>query len=180
MFDGSALEGHGLDPGRATFISCSFLDASLVNLNFMDAEFVDCVFSGRIESVTFSADPWSRDAELGREKNRYQGNDFSTALMRNVSFRGGIDLDMQRFPDTADYFILRDAAAGLDKALRDVERWEDPKDRSMAKARIKAQKFNVQGGQRDLFIHKSLITSKLSPEGAEKLMSIFRDLSAAG
>ncbi|MEV1177028.1 hypothetical protein [Nonomuraea sp. NPDC049784] len=54
MFDGSTLKGDGLDPGRATFISCSFLDVSLVSLNFMDAEFVDCVFSGRIESVTFS------------------------------------------------------------------------------------------------------------------------------
>ncbi|MEV1166986.1 hypothetical protein [Nonomuraea sp. NPDC049784] len=177
VFDGSTLKGDGLDPGRATFIKCSFLDTSLIRLDFRDAEFVDCVFSGRIESVIFSAKPYAEDAELGRTRNRYEGNDFSAARMKDVAFRGGIDLGLQRFPDSDDYFILRDAAGPLEIAMRDAERWGEAEDRDEAIATIETLEFNVKGGQRDLFIHTEFLTGGLSPEAAERLMSIFREHS---
>ncbi|MFB4278559.1 MULTISPECIES: hypothetical protein [unclassified Nonomuraea] len=178
VFDGSTLQGDGLDPGRATFVSCSFLDVTLSGLTFIDAEFVDCVFSGSLESVTFSADPWARDAELGRTTNRYEGNDFSAARMTDVDFRGGIDLDRQRLPEGAGHLVLRDAAGVLDLALRDIERWADAKDRDEALATIDTLEFDVQGGQRDLFTDKAFLTKGLSPEAAERLLAIFLEHSA--
>ncbi|GAA4967525.1 hypothetical protein HD597_003786 [Nonomuraea thailandensis] len=174
VFDGSTLKGDGLDPGRATFVSCSFLDVKLSHLNFMDAEFVDCVFSGTLESVTFSADPWARDAELGRTVNRYEGNDFTAARMQDVDFRGGIGLGLQRLPEGGDYLVVRDAAAVLKAAVQEIETWADTDEREEALSTIDTLEFDVQGGQRDLFMDTAFVTDGLSPEAAGRLLAVFR------
>ncbi|MCK2217508.1 hypothetical protein MF672_027500 [Actinomadura sp. ATCC 31491] len=173
VFDGATLRGPGLDPGRATFISCSFREASLIRLSFLDAEFVDCVFSGRIEGVTFSAEPWARDAELGRTVNRYEGNDFSAARMTDVDFRGGVDLDRQRLPQ--GHLVLRDAAARLDAAAREIAAWADPADRDEAESTLETLRFDVDGGQRDLFTDREFLVQGLSPGAAARLLAVLED-----
>jgi uncharacterized protein YjbI with pentapeptide repeats len=54
-FDGSKFAGTGW--GRARFVRCSFRDVHLKGLFGFDAEFIDCVFTGKAESVVFHGSP---------------------------------------------------------------------------------------------------------------------------
>jgi uncharacterized protein YjbI with pentapeptide repeats len=114
VFDGCRLSN--VIPRRPAFIGCSFRKAWLKTFICHEAEFVDCVFSGVLKGVVFNGTPSSTD-KLGRTRNTYRGNDFTEAELRDVSFRGGIDLDSQRLPTDSEYFILRNAAEAWCRGL---------------------------------------------------------------
>lgn len=156
VFDGSRLKD--VVPGRATFIRCSFRDVVLVNMIALKAQFIDCVFSGALKKVTFNAGLSGGDLELERTYNEYRGNDFSGAMLVDVAFRGGIDLDQQDLPVDADHLIIRDAAAVISASREDVRNWSDGRARKEAEGAFWVLESEIRSGQRDLFIDKSWLS----------------------
>lgn len=167
VFDGCHL--RNIVPGRATFVGCSFRDVTIHKLRFQDAQFIDCVFTGSLNSVTFSAVPWSTE-HLGRTRNTYRGNDFSGARLEGTVFRGGIDLDQQRLPAGPDYVIVRNAPERLPAAREQLLRWPEQQLRDDADAVLWMMENDCETGQRDLFISRSLLGS--TPEGIERLVAV--------
>lgn len=153
-FDGSRLSK--VLPGRATFIGCSFRDVRIDDLRCLEAQFIDCVFTGLLRTVTFDAVPTQPDAALGRTRNEYRGNDLSGATLEDVAFRGGIDLALQRLPTGPDYVIVRDAPSRLSAVRDQVRLW--PKDlRQRAETTLSVLESECRTGQRDLFLNRSLL-----------------------
>jgi hypothetical protein len=153
-FDGSRIAAPV--PGRARFVACSFRDVRL-NHWFCDAaEFVYCVFSGEAEESVFDARLSEQDAaELGRERNEYQGNDFRGMDFRDVAFRGGIDLSQQALPSAEDYVFLPDAASALRHVADHVAGWADDARRQSALSLLEVFGADVEGGQRQLLLRRS-------------------------
>lgn len=171
VFDGSSI--RNVIPGRATFIGCSFLDVKIRNVMFLEAQFVDCVFSGELRDVTFTATPVMTE-RLGRSTNAFEGNDFREARLRNVSFRGGIDLDRQWLPE-AGFLVVRDAATVIEQVREQVGVWPEAELRADAQIRLDVLAENCRRGQRDLFVEKEFLG--LSAETADRLAALFTHVS---
>ncbi|MBP2328479.1 hypothetical protein JOF56_008864 [Kibdelosporangium banguiense] len=146
-----------LSPGRATFVNCSFRDVKIRNFFCHTAQFVDCTFTGRIRKAIFSARPTATTRNLGRDRNEYRGNDFSGARLEDTSFRGGIDLDLQRLPEGSEYLIVRNAGDVLERAVEYVAAWSEEDLRQDALIKLGVLGSNVEGGQRDLFVNREFL-----------------------
>lgn len=107
-FDGSTL--RRIHSGEARFERCTFLDCDIRKMNNLNGEFIDCVFGGRLEEVTFRANPWTPDGSPHprRDKNIIDNNDFRGADMHWVGFVGGIDLARQNLPTGPEYLLILD------------------------------------------------------------------------
>jgi hypothetical protein len=159
-------------PGRATFIGCSFRNVHISNVTFIDAEFVNCLFSGTLEHVTFSARPREVDADLGRQVNAFRGNDFSQAQMIDFAFRGGIDLEQQVLPGLPAYITVRDAGIALVEARGEVQYLSSTAGVSQWQTMLMTLEDEVQTGQKDLFIPRSFLEENLPPDLVDRLISI--------
>jgi uncharacterized protein YjbI with pentapeptide repeats len=96
-FDRSFIRAKA--PGNATFESCSFLNVEVIEFLGHAIEMINCKFTGVIRNTFFNGQILAdAAAELGRERNRFEGNDFSGARFLDVSFRTGIDLSKQKLP----------------------------------------------------------------------------------
>lgn len=147
-FDGSWIKGF--NPGRARFIRCSFRNVRLTNGACLDAEFVDCVFTGTLREINFNADLFGQD--LGRDRNRYERNDFSGATLVNVAFMGGVDLRDQKLPQGEDYIFLENAEPVVIAALDQVDTWPETKEKGFARADLEVCLDYIRGGQRQLLL----------------------------
>ncbi|GLX99127.1 hypothetical protein [Herbidospora sp. NBRC 101105] len=169
-FSGARLKR--VSPGRASFISCVFNGVQITDMMSLEAEFIDCTFTGLLKSVTFSATPDLLDDRLLRTRNRFTGNDFSGAELREVGFRGGVDLDAQHLPGGDGFLLLRQAAGILTEAMKDIATWTSKPDRDEASIVTGVLLDETAAGQRDLFIATSFLTKRLSPDYAQRLLSI--------
>lgn len=167
IFDGMSVKGGSA--GRASFQRCSFRRVKIKDFHFTDAQLVDCTFSGRLESVIFSARP---DYASGRLENDFRGNDFSEARLEDVSFRGGIRLDLQRLPEGADYVIIPDAREVLREVWNIVEGWPQDLDQSRAQTKLEVCADELESGQRDLFLTKKFLAEGLSDARAQELIGL--------
>ena len=119
-FDGADL--RGADPGEARFERCTFDAARLDGWHTWSAEFVACRFAGRIHDVEFAARPPTvRVPERGGApiewpQNEFRGNDFREAVLDDVEFVGGIDLDAQLWPDDPQLRRIDVSPARIDQA----------------------------------------------------------------
>lgn len=125
--------------GNARFVRCSFRDVRIKPLFGWKLEFIDCVFSGRIEQATF----WgllSKDdqAKCGRTRNTFAGNDFSEADLVDVAFRDGIDLTRNKLPQSPDHLVILDGRAALARVRKRVFEMPDSKLRDYALGVVKA------------------------------------------
>ncbi|TMR22397.1 hypothetical protein ETD86_11945 [Nonomuraea turkmeniaca] len=159
-------------PGRATFIGCSFHNVHISNVTFIDAEFVNCVFSGTLEHVTFSARPRELDADLGRQVNAYRGNDFSGAQMIDFAFRGGIDLDQQILPGPPNYVTIRNARAALARTRSEIQHLPSIANNRQWQTMLMTLNDEMQTGQKDLFIPRSFLEENLPPHLVNQLIAI--------
>lgn len=152
-FDEARLSaGAGRNGGRARFVRCSFRNTRIEKINFNYAEFVDCVFTGEVNEVNFSAelDPRYR-AELGRSSNRYERNDFSGARLKGVALKDGVDLLDQRLPSEDGYLLVEDAEAVLPAAAAEALTWPESPVRAEIISELEFQlKWYVRHGQRQL------------------------------
>jgi uncharacterized protein YjbI with pentapeptide repeats len=96
-FDGSRISfGPG---GYTRFVRCSFRNVDLRDWFCFSVEIVDCVFTGRLQKVVFNGTvPEADRKDAGRDQNQFEGNDFSGAVLIDVDFRTGIDMERQRMP----------------------------------------------------------------------------------
>jgi hypothetical protein len=166
VFDGCRI--RNVLPGRATFVGCSFRDVTIQNLRCHEAQFVDCVFTGRLRTVTFSATPWSTE-RLNRTRNAFHGNDFTGAVLEDVAFRGGIDLDRQHLPDGPDYVLVRNAPELLPAVREQVRNWPESL-RADAETSLWVLDNDRETGQRDLFVRRTLLGR--TQEGIDKLAAL--------
>ncbi|MBP2329517.1 hypothetical protein JOF56_009902 [Kibdelosporangium banguiense] len=166
VFDGCRVKN--VLPGRATFIGCSFRDVTIQNLRCHEAQFIDCVFTGLLRTVTFSAVPWSTE-RLGRTRNAYHGNDFAGARLMDVAFRGGIDLDRQRLPEGPEYVLVRNAPEILPAIREQVRTWPESL-RLDAETSLWILENDCETGQRDLLVRRTLLGR--TAEGIDKLAAL--------
>jgi uncharacterized protein YjbI with pentapeptide repeats len=117
VFDGSKIRASA--PGIARFERCSFLDTHFLELNCRNVEFVDCVFSGRIDQGYFNGSIAGPDAPEAIQKLSFSGNDFGSSELVDVGFRSGIDLSKQKLPTGNQYFFSANAGGLLNK-LREL------------------------------------------------------------
>ncbi|MGV8082252.1 MAG: hypothetical protein AB2L09_01265 [Coriobacteriia bacterium] len=141
--------------GNARFVRCSFRDVRIKPLFGWELEFIDCVFSGRIEQATF----WgllSKDdqAKCGRTRNAFEGNDFSGADLVDVAFRDGIDLTRNKLPDSPDHLIILDGRAALARVRKRVFEMPDSKLRDAALIWVKTKDANLRGEPDHLFMRR--------------------------
>ncbi|WP_111178559.1 pentapeptide repeat-containing protein [Nonomuraea aridisoli] len=172
-FDGCKIERT--IPGHARFVACSFNGATIQNMQFLDAEFIDCVFDDAlIRDVVFDADKWDADPSE-TPAYRYHNNDFSSARLRNVSFRGGIDLDSQKLPQGEGYLLIRNAGRALTAATREIQTWESESCRTSADISLGVLQRNAARKQKNLFIEKEFIAQGLTPECTYRLIQALVD-----
>jgi hypothetical protein len=95
---------------------------------------IDCAFPETTvrASVFHGISRAVQEGSAGRERNEFIGNDFSSADLVDVDFRGGIDLEKQVLPTGSDYIYIADTqiaarissacATELDPQLPDTKR----------------------------------------------------------
>ncbi len=122
-FDGADL--RLVRPGRARFERCLFTNVRIYDW-FTDADFIDCIFSGRLEQTTFVGplEAWMAK-NRGHRPIEFRGNDFSAADLMDTSFRWGFDLAAQILPGPPDYVLFDQWPARVDRA-RDLVRRQPP------------------------------------------------------
>jgi hypothetical protein len=141
--------------GFARFVSCSFRQIEFSNWLCTGCEFVDCVFSGKLDGARFFGTVPERDRRLvGRDQNEFDGNDFSEASFRDVSFTGGIDLARQQLPIGRGYLYIPHAAEAVSRVWLDVIRWKDLTVRRNAIAMISTLEVDVRAGQEQMLIQR--------------------------
>ncbi len=109
-FDQARLRMH--PGGFARFERCTFSNVNIREWRVNPCDLIDCLFTGTIRKSMFYG---QLDSEIRRERfrdagievvNKIYGNDFSGAKLLDVSFRGGVDLRLQRLPEGPDYLYI--------------------------------------------------------------------------
>jgi len=112
----------------ALFQRCTFSDARLRGVDFNGTVFVDCVFSGELEDVSFARMPFGRTTF---PPNGLVGVDFSRARLRSVEFRE-LDLKGVKLPNDDEHLVIDDYPAALDRALEVLKNRSDSDSRGLA------------------------------------------------
>lgn len=160
-FDGSRI--RTTVPGRARFVRCSFRNVNLTKWEYCgELEFIDCVFTGTLRDIVFVGEILleSDKRELGRERNKFAGNDFSGAKLVDVAFRRGIDLGRQRLPDGRGYLLLEDAEPVLLHALERLRVLPESEEKEEVRIDLQVSLDDVKDGQQQILISPDSFTSK--------------------
>lgn len=175
-FDGARI--RYIDGGNSRFVRCSFRNVDLRDWFCFETELVECTFSGRLRNAIFNGAVHEKDRPwVGRDRNEFRGNDFSNMELMGVSFRTGIDLAQQRLPSGPQYLYLPDAATAVQRAREEVIGWNDFELRREAMVLIRTLEFELQGGQRQLFLRTDS-PSPLRREAEEPVFGILRRFAA--
>ncbi len=152
-FDGSRLALRA--GGFARFERCSFRDVDLRDWFCFAVELVDCTFTGRLRKAIFNGTvPAEQRSMAGRISNDFRGNDFSGMDLRDVGFRTGLDLTLQRLPTGSQYLYVEDATGAVHRARNAVAHWEDLALRREAMVLIEILESEISEGQRQLLLRK--------------------------
>jgi hypothetical protein len=176
-FDGLRFE-HSI-ANVARFVRCSFRDVDLLRWTCFETEFIDCVFTGKLQTCIFNGTVPEEDRSwVGRKRNEFHGNDFSGAELRDVAFRTGIDLNQQRLPSGPDYLYVPDAAAAIQRAQRGLADWKPDSELHRLALVIVTVKANlVSDGQEQFLMNLAELRKgrrKFPPEVVAKVVSLFR------
>lgn len=150
--------------GTARFERCRFTNVKIKKWFCSLTEFVDCVFSGRIESTNFYGRPEGPGSESlvpPRTVNEFRGNDFRDAELVDTSFRMGIDLRAQQLPEGDEYVFVDNLAARVEAARRAVVHWSDLDARRRALAALEGLAMDVEDGQEQLFARRDFAHPEL-------------------
>jgi hypothetical protein len=104
---------------RAVFAECVFEDVAIAELWSTGSVFWRCHFSGKIDKGLFS--PGTRDTRLQVDRMSFEENDFSQCDLRDVDFRGGVELPKQKFSQAQAALIVSDGPLIVDALERFVE-----------------------------------------------------------
>lgn len=148
VFDHSTIRADA--PGNARFERCSFRDVKLRSWLCFDTEFVDCVFTGRLQRCVFNGH--TLDDNPDRDTNDFRGNDFSGAELVDVGFRTGIPLAKQALPVGGDYLVITSPGPSTRCARQTVMSWPDDQRRRRALALIMGCEEDYANGQDQIFL----------------------------
>ena len=143
--------------GNARLTRCRFNRCRLFHIFGTKLEMLDCSFADtRIEEAVFHGKSRATvNGDAKRERNEFTGNDFSTADLIDVGFRGGIDLTKQVLPAGRDYVYVADTrqAAALAQQLAEL----DPKSAGAKRARSiqRLAEFHHSRGQMQMLLRLS-------------------------
>lgn len=165
--------------GFSRFVHCSFRDVDLRGWRCDKTEFIDCVFTGRLEECIFYGTVPEKDRPwVGREKNEFRGNDFSGCDLVDVAFRAGIDLEQQRLPTGPDYLYIPDAAAAIERAKRGLIDWMPGTElQRTAQVLVSSDAMDVASGQRQLLLRLPdlyLSAGRFPREAIDKVIELYR------
>ncbi|GIH15520.1 pentapeptide repeat-containing protein [Rugosimonospora africana] len=167
-----------VNAGRARFVNCSFRDVRIRDMFSHDGEFVDCLFTGRIEGAVFNGRPPSYEGMAPNPKKllEFRGNDFSGAVLEDVGFRNGVALSQQSLPTGPDYVLLLDAGPVLRRAwdLAEALPAADPH-RGSIRSALRLGLDELANGQQDFF--RTLMNRK-DVAGGRALLALLADASA--
>ncbi|MDQ3786043.1 MAG: hypothetical protein M3422_02215 [Actinomycetota bacterium] len=96
---------------------------------------------------------------IGRDRNRYEGNDFSAAELDGVAFIG-VDLRKQRLPEGEDYLFVDNAEAVLSAALGSVAGWPDSAVRRVVHRGLDLYCDYARRGQQQLLLSRHSFARK--------------------
>jgi uncharacterized protein YjbI with pentapeptide repeats len=153
--------------GNAKLSRCRFNRCRLSHIFGTKLEMLDCSFpETRIENSVFHGTSRATvSGEAKRERNEFTGNDFSTADLVDVSFRGGIDLTKQALPTGRDYIFVADMGRASTVAQEIAELNSGSPDAKRAQSIQKMLDFLSSSGQRQTLLRLS---------GSEALADQFR------
>lgn len=141
--------------GRARFFNCTFRNVYIVEFRSYDAEFVNCIFSGKLQNSffygQFFVDYVNR---LGMKTNEFFGNDFSLLEMDGVDFRCGIDLTKQKLPQGHDYLYVKDADFFIRKFQEKIKELHDDNVIKDAEIELKIACNQFNDGQKQFFLDR--------------------------
>jgi hypothetical protein len=153
----------GISPGHARFDTCKFERTSIRKWIGTCAEFVDCQFSGRVETTKFFGRPSGACAQqVDRDSNEFRGNDFHRAALFDVGFVAGIDLDAQKLPVGDEYVVIRHFHERAIAVRRLIADWQ-PEERRQSEILLNAYSTGGMEGQRDLFARRDEISTVPTP-----------------
>ncbi|SES24979.1 hypothetical protein SAMN04487818_10971 [Actinokineospora terrae] len=173
-FDGAHISAPS--PGVARFERCTFRGSRLVKWLCDSVEFIDCVFTGRISEVNFTAAVPPMDARLiGRTTNRFERNDFSAATLAHVAFRDGIDLLDQRLPTTGSY-LVEDGDVVIPKMLALARAWPESRAKDAVVAHLETKSLYRGVRQRHVLFTAASWEGKAFAglDGYERLVDLAR------
>lgn len=175
-FDNSIFTRGG---GFTRFIGCCFQSTVLRKWTCFKAEFIDCTFTGRLQTCIFNGTVPEEDRSwVGRQRNQFRGNDFSGAELIDVAFRTGIDLSQQHLPTGPDYLYIPDAEAAINRAQLGLADWKAGTElQRLAQVIVTVQANAVADGQLQLLIRLPGLFKgrhKFPKEVVEKVISLFR------
>jgi hypothetical protein len=173
-FDGMTIDGS-ISAGQALFERCTFRDILMRAWFPSVAEFVDCVFTGRIQGSRFFGTPFGPLANRlspTRKRNRFSGNSFVGASLVDTAFSYGIDLSDQHLPSGEDYILIDDLPGVLDRALRAVSAWGDPERRRLGLVMLGGVKDEVESGQRQVFMNRGVFSRTVPPDVSTEIWAL--------
>lgn len=140
-FDGSHFSGVML--GYVRFENCSFRDVTAQSWMCHNVDFVDCVFTGRLDKLTVFG---SYEGIV----NEISGNDLTGATMLGGGFRAGVDLRKQKLPADKRHVLIPDPEAFLVRAMAAVQEWPDGEMRQFAASYLTVLGEDFRSGQNEL------------------------------
>lgn len=145
--------------GNVRLINCRFKRCSLLNLVGGTLEMIGCTFEDtRIERAVFHAtSPRLAFYSPVRSDNEFYDNDFSSAELLDVDFRGGIDLYSQRLPSGESYIFVADTCKAAELAGKLQIDNLHPGESARLKSTVSLLKFYCSSGQK----HQLLATRSM-------------------
>jgi hypothetical protein len=145
-FDGAKF--RSIAPGDARFVRCSFRGVRIYEFFAFRIEFIDCVFSGRIDKGFLNgARERKKFSFFAKTRNEITGNDFSDCDLRDFGFRTGIDLDKQKLPMGSQYLYIADVSKVLRVTRPIINLWEDTEVRRLAMILLDGMEHDLKAGQ---------------------------------
>lgn len=163
------------DPGLSRFERCVFDGAKMHDWVSEAAEFVDCRFATKLTQSFFFGRPhgvWGDKLDPPRAINEFRGNDFSGATLIGVSFKFGIDIAAQRWPDDPAYIRLDRLPERIRLAREIVARWPDDAGREDALLVLRIYSTHGYEEQEELFARRDNLAD--NPKGLDRLWNLLR------
>lgn len=150
-----------IEPGWTRFEDCTFTDCKIKGWFTHNAEFVSCSFPNTsLEDTSFFGTTTYRAtaSDPPLRPNEFLGNDFSRAGLAGTSFRRGIDLQSQVWPEGSE--ILSNLHARIEYARAQIGLWKEGKRRERGLFRLEMLQ-NFYAGQVDLLVDEQYIEPEI-------------------
>ena len=117
---------------RASFFNCKFLNNQFKRTDFGVSSFDNCLFTGKVEDVTFRGDDDPFDIYLNKSSvlpNPMKVS-FENAELLSVEYSFNCDLSKVVMPLTGNYVRINDLGKRLNHALSVISQWSESENKN--------------------------------------------------